>query len=162
MTIRTVGHLSSGRSRFVLIAIFALFDAGAALADEIDSGHQLAPAGISAQLGVFASQVEEALACLPSLKNTGTVWLRTEKMHSALASAAKKHADANDQANLAKQVLSDCSMIKNQQELERARYLLTTINKSSENQEQRNAVRAMLLAADGEAALALVLDLIGK
>ena len=98
-------------------------------------------------------------------KARGTIWLRTQKMMDELnaVSMLPDDADAKQQLRvLAQRIEHDCKLIDNQTALERARYLLTTLRASSANSMSLDAVRSMIKAADGEAALLLVEDLVAQ
>ena len=98
-------------------------------------------------------------------KARGTVWLRTQQLMNELSGLAKLSNGKGGKARalaLAKRIAGDCDLIDNQIALERARYLLSTLDKEAVDQDSRGAVLGMLQAADGEAALLLVQDLVKR
>ena len=89
-----------------------------------------------------------------ALKRRGTVWLRTQKAMDKLL-AIEDSGNKVVAQKLAMDILQDSRLIANQIALERARYLLATLESGGAEQASLDAIRTMVTAADGEAALAL-------
>lgn len=104
-----------------------------------------------------------ALSCFERTKARGTVWLRTQGLVNELNALMDMPHSAEKPAKviaLSDTIVEHCGLIQNQHALERARYLLTTIETGQFEEASVEAVRDMLIAADGPAALRLIEDLI--
>ena len=142
--------------------VFLYFYSFACCADDISDDN--APQAMTGELSIseIIDRTEKRFA---DTKATGTVWLRTQQRMNELSSLAKSSNGEDHKARvleLADQIGSDCDLIDNQIALERARYLLSTLDKEALDQDSRKAVLSMLQAADGQGALLLVQGLVAR
>lgn len=98
--------------------------------------------------------ISHALSTFELLKRRGTVWLRTQAWVDELERLSSVNESANSK-DLARRILQDCHQIDNQLNLERARYLLATLETTPHAESDLDGIRAMLVVADGQAALRL-------
>ena len=102
--------------------------------------------------------IYNATTCFATVKQNGTVWLRTQQAMDTLISLEKQENSAQA-AHLAQSIADDCRLIRNQHALEQARYLLSTLELKGVDDRELDAIRVQLQAADGDASLALAKNL---
>lgn len=133
----------------VVLLLSALAASGDALDDDVGA-IAVSPAAAADALHAARAAIEAAMAA-------DNLWLGTERV---LSRAAAYH-DAGDYARaaaLARAAQHQARMALNQAKLERARYLLRTIEVDREV-DALTAVRGLLQAHDGDAALRLMREL---
>lgn len=131
-----------------------LISVGAELcwADDLDSGVEN-PSNTT-NLQSYRDTIRAAKGQFEAIKKRGTVWLKTQQaMHQLTLLEGRGQVEAA--LKIAQQIIHDCHLIDNQLALEQARYLLTTLEEKGVDEDALNAIRIQLIAADGEASLAL-------
>ena len=135
-----------------MLALLILFSVECCWSDDLDSGDSSTDNASNAQ--VSKDIILAAKRQFETLKKRGTVWLKTQQAMDQLVVFEERGSFAEAQ-KIAEKIAHDCRIIDNQQALEQARYLLATLEQSGFDDDDLYAIRAQLMAADGEAALAV-------
>jgi hypothetical protein len=110
------------------------------------------------ELGVDARSAAAALStaqiAIEHAADAGNLWLGTRDLLSR-AAAYRDAGDYSQALTAAREARRHAVMALNQENLERARYLFSTLE-GDQNRDTRNAIRGLLRAHDGAAALRLL------
>lgn len=134
-----------------LLAIVGFLFMQSGWADDLDERIQLASLSPN-------DVISNAKTCFRTVKKNGTVWLQTQNAMERLI-ALEKEGSPTQTTQLAQSIAEDCRLIRNQHALEQARYLLSTLESMGFEDQELDAIRVQLKAADGEASLALAKNL---